>query len=90
MADHMLDCVPVCPDNPSIEKDEALCVKCGHWAAVCKEEIGVAELCSSAAPMVFPCIYCGQCAAVCPEGAIRVKSQIEAVARARRLFTRSG
>lgn len=84
MADYMLDCVPVCPNNPSIEKDEALCVKCGHCVAVCKEEIGVAEFCASADPKGFPCIHCGQCAAACPEGAIQGKSQMEAVARALR------
>lgn len=33
--------VPIEPDNPSIERIESLCVKCGLCAKVCRDPIGV-------------------------------------------------
>lgn len=79
MIDYQMNCVPVCPENPAIEKDSDLCVNCGHCLAVCKEEIGVAELCDIHVMETFSCIHCGQCAAACPEGAVRGKNQLEQV-----------
>lgn len=66
-------CVSVSADNPSIVKDETLCVECGHCLAVCQEEIGAAGK---------TCINCGQCSAACPEQSIRVRSEIELVREA--------
>lgn len=42
MAELEKNYVPVCADNPAIEKDQNLCANCGHCLAVCREEIGVA------------------------------------------------
>lgn len=81
MTDMELRSVPVSADNPSIEKDESLCAKCGHCLAVCREEIGVAEHCRNLPADRFACINCGQCAAVCPEGALKGKCSWREVAR---------
>ncbi len=80
MADIGLNCVPVYPDNPSIEKNMALCTSCGHCLAVCREEIGVAA--HMTAGERFACVHCGQCVAACPEGALRVRDSLQAVRQA--------
>ncbi len=35
--------VPIEPENPSIERIESLCVKCGLCAKVCRDPIGVLD-----------------------------------------------
>lgn len=76
-------CVSVAQDNPSIIKDERLCVECGHCLAVCQEEIGVAgKPLPSADGSAVSCIGCGQCGAACPEQSIQVRSEIDCVREA--------
>ena len=75
--------VPIEPDNPSIERIESLCVKCGLCAKVCRDPIGVLgkyELQETGDKAV--CIHCGQCANVCPMASIVEKSEVESVQKA--------
>ncbi|RHR32445.1 iron hydrogenase [Clostridium sp. AF19-22AC] len=63
--------IPIEKDNPSIKRNEDLCIKCGQCRRVCEEEIGVGKLYSlkSTSDKAI-CIHCGQCANVCPVGSI--------------------
>lgn len=75
--------VPIEPDNPSIERIESLCVKCGLCTKVCRDPIGVLgkyELQETGDKAV--CIHCGQCANVCPTASIVEKSEVESVQKA--------
>ena len=77
--------VPIEADNPSIVRNESLCVKCGQCRNVCTSPIGV--LGSYALEQTGDraiCIHCGQCANVCPVGSItevyeyqKVKAAVE-------------
>ena len=63
--------VPIEADNPSIVRDESLCVKCGQCRNVCTSPIGV--LGTYALEQTGDraiCIHCGQCANVCPVDSI--------------------
>ncbi len=63
--------VPIEADNPSIVRNESLCVKCGQCRNVCTSPIGV--LGTYALEQTGDraiCIHCGQCANVCPVGSI--------------------
>lgn len=63
--------VPIEADNPSIVRNESLCVKCGQCRNVCTSPIGVLE--TYALEQTGDraiCIHCGQCANVCPVGSI--------------------
>ena len=63
--------VPIEADNPSIVRNESLCVKCGQCRNVCPSPIGV--LGTYALEQTGDraiCIHCGQCANVCPVGSI--------------------
>ncbi len=63
--------IPIEPDNPSIRRQEDLCIKCGQCRRVCEEEIGVGRLYSlKSTHDKAICIHCGQCANVCPAGSI--------------------
>lgn len=63
--------IPIEPDNPSIRRDEALCIKCGQCRRTCEEEIGVGKLYSlQKTNDKAICIHCGQCANVCPVNSI--------------------
>ena len=63
--------IPIEPDNPSIRRQEELCIKCGQCRRVCEEEIGVGRLYSlKSTKDKAICIHCGQCANVCPAGSI--------------------
>ena len=63
--------VPIDTDNPSITRNESLCVNCGLCKEVCSKYIGIhgtytlEQTCGRAV-----CIHCGQCANVCPTGSI--------------------
>lgn len=63
--------IPIEQDNPSIMRQEDLCIKCGQCRRVCEEEIGVGKLYSleSTGDKAI-CIHCGQCANICPAGSI--------------------
>lgn len=63
--------VPIEADNPSIVRNESLCIKCGQCRNVCTSPVGV--LGTYALEQTGDraiCIHCGQCANVCPVGII--------------------
>ena len=63
--------VPIEEDNPSIVRNESLCIKCGQCRNVCTSPVGV--LGTYALEQTGDraiCIHCGQCANVCPVGSI--------------------
>nr|WP_294494961.1 [FeFe] hydrogenase, group A [uncultured Mediterraneibacter sp.] len=63
--------VPIEEDNPSIRRNEELCVKCGMCKAVCTSPIGVHGTYSfEDTNGRAVCINCGQCANVCPTASI--------------------
>jgi iron-only hydrogenase group A len=77
--------VPIELDNPSIKRNEQLCIKCGQCKEICTNYIGVHNtytLEQTGGKAV--CINCGQCANVCPVSSITeqyeypdVKKEIE-------------
>lgn len=75
--------VPIDCDNPSIERDEEKCVKCGQCREICTSYIGVhgtytlEDTCDRAV-----CIHCGQCANVCPVSSIHEKYEYQDVKKA--------
>ena len=63
--------MPIEADNPSIVRNESLCIKCGQCSNVCTSPVGV--LGTYALEQTGDraiCIHCGQCANVCPVGSI--------------------
>ena len=63
--------VPIELDNPSIVRNESLCIKCGMCKEVCTKQIGVLgtySLEETGGKAI--CIHCGQCANVCPPSSI--------------------
>lgn len=63
--------VPIECDNPSIQRDEEKCIRCGQCKQICQDYIGVhgtytLEETNDRAV----CINCGQCANVCPVSSI--------------------
>lgn len=72
--------VPIEPDNPSIRREEAKCIKCGQCREVCTNAIGVAGTFSLEKTQdVAVCINCGQCANVCPAESITEAYEYKAV-----------
>ena len=63
--------VPIEQDNPSIIREEELCIKCGMCRNVCQEKIGVhgTYTLEETGDRAI-CIHCGQCANVCPVNSI--------------------
>ena len=75
--------IPIEPDNPSIMRQEDLCIKCGQCRRVCEEEIGVGKLYSlESTGDKAVCIHCGQCANVCPAGSITEVYEYQEVRKA--------
>ncbi|MDY5971517.1 MAG: [FeFe] hydrogenase, group A [Butyricicoccus sp.] len=75
--------VPIEPDNPSICRDESLCIKCGMCREVCTRQIGVHgtyTLEQTGGKAI--CIHCGQCANVCPPASITEVYEYPAVREA--------
>ena len=75
--------VPLEPDNPSVKRDENLCIKCGMCKNICKDYLSVLgnyELSCTGDKAI--CIHCGQCANVCPVGSITEQYEYEDVKRA--------
>lgn len=61
-------------DNPSIQRLEFKCIKCGNCKTVCTDYIGVCGTYDLKATGDKPiCINCGQCANVCPADSITEK-----------------
>ncbi len=74
--------VPIEQDNPSIMRNEDLCIKCGQCRDVCRDYIGVHDtyrLEDTGNRAV--CINCGQCANVCPVSSITEKYEYPDVKR---------
>ena len=72
--------VPIEQDNPSIIRNEALCIKCGMCKEVCTQQIGVHgtyTLDETGGKAI--CIHCGQCANVCPPASITEAYEYPAV-----------
>jgi iron-only hydrogenase group A len=64
--------VPIEPGNPSVERIEEKCIKCGNCRDICRDYISVLGYYDLAhTDDTAVCIHCGQCANVCPTGAIR-------------------
>jgi len=63
--------IPIDEGNPSIKRDEDLCVKCGACRKVCDTHMAVGRLydLESTGDRAI-CINCGQCANVCPTNSI--------------------
>ena len=59
--------VPIECDNPSIQRDEEKCIKCGQCKNICQDYIGVHGTYSlEETSDKAICINCGQCANACP------------------------
>ena len=72
--------VPIEPGNPSIERLEEKCIKCGNCRDVCRDYISVLGYYDlEHTDDTAVCIHCGQCANVCPTGAIRETPETESV-----------
>ncbi|MBQ1249816.1 MAG: iron hydrogenase small subunit [Selenomonadales bacterium] len=72
--------VPIEQDNPSICREEELCIKCGQCKVVCTNDIGVHgtyTLAQTGGKAI--CIHCGQCANVCPPASITEVYEYQAV-----------
>lgn len=75
--------VPIEPDNPSIERNEETCIKCGQCKNICTEYIGVHNTYTlEETKDVAVCINCGQCANVCPVSSITEKMEYKEVEKA--------
>ena len=75
--------VPIEKDNPSICRDEALCIKCGQCRDVCTDYIGVhGTYTLEQTGGTAVCINCGQCANVCPVSSITEKYEYRDVREA--------
>ena len=74
--------VPIDPKNPSIMRDDKSCILCGQCLEVCQNVETVYNYYELPIVDEFICVHCGQCALHCPSGAIRERSNIEAVLKA--------
>lgn len=75
--------VPIEPDNPSIKREEAKCIKCGQCREICTNAIGVAGTFNLKDTQdIAVCINCGQCANVCPVNSITEVYEYPSVASA--------
>lgn len=75
--------VPIELDNPSICRDESLCIKCGQCRSVCSDYIGVHDTYRMEdTGNRAVCINCGQCANVCPVSSITEKYEYPDIQKA--------
>lgn len=75
--------VPIELDNPSICRQEELCIKCGMCKDICTEYIGIHNTYRlEDTNDVAVCIHCGQCANVCPVSCIQEKKEYKQVMEA--------
>lgn len=75
--------VPIEKDNPSICRDEELCIKCGQCKDICTDYIGVhGTYTLEQTGGTAVCINCGQCANVCPVSSITEKYEYHDVKKA--------
>ena len=75
--------IPINAENPSIRRDEALCIKCGACRRVCEAEIAVGRMydLESTGDRAI-CVHCGQCANVCPVDSITEQYEYAEVKKA--------
>ena len=65
-------------NNPSICREDSLCVNCTMCKQVCEEYVGVhGHYDLNKTGDLAICIHCGQCIGACPTGAIQVKSETQ-------------
>ena len=75
--------IPISANNPSIMRDEALCIKCGACRHVCETDVAVGRLYDLESTDDCPiCIHCGQCANVCPQNSITEQYEYHEVKKA--------
>ncbi len=75
--------VPIEEDNPSIQRIEERCIKCGICKEVCTHSIGVhGTYTLEQTGNEAICIHCGQCANVCPVDSIVEKYEYPDVKKA--------
>ena len=75
--------VPIELNNPSIERIESLCIKCGQCKEICSNYIGVHNTYKlENTNNTAVCINCGQCANVCPVSSITEKYEYPDVKKA--------
>jgi len=75
--------VPIEADNPSIQRWEDKCIRCGMCKEVCTQKMGVhGTYTLEQTGDKAVCIYCGQCANVCPVDSITERDETEAVRKA--------
>ena len=75
--------VPIDTDNPSVFRDESLCIKCGQCKEICTSYIGVHDTYTlEQTGNRAICINCGQCANVCPVSSITEKYEYQDVKKA--------
>ncbi|MGI6031768.1 MAG: [FeFe] hydrogenase, group A [Eubacteriales bacterium] len=75
--------VPIEADNPSIERLEDKCIKCGMCKEVCTQRMGVhGSYTFDQTGGHAVCIYCGQCANVCPVDSIVERDECPQVQKA--------
>lgn len=75
--------VPIEKDNPSICRDEELCIKCGQCRDICTDYIGVhGTYTLEQTGGTAVCINCGQCANVCPVSSITEQYEYHDVKKA--------
>ena len=73
--------VAISLENPSIQRLEFKCIKCGACKIVCTNDIGVCGTYDLAKTGDNPiCIHCGQCANVCPVDSITERVEVYQVA----------
>ena len=76
--------VAIEPDNPSIQRLEFKCIKCGNCKTVCTDYIGVCGTYDLKATGDKPiCINCGQCANMCPVDSISLACPTAALWKAK-------
>ena len=72
--------VAIDKDNPSVERIEDRCIKCGQCARVCNEFVSVNnnyDLQKTCGKSI--CVNCGQCIKVCPTNSLVVKQEYQKV-----------
>ena len=63
--------IPIDCANPSIVRNEEICIRCGACRRVCEREVAVGRLYDMDSTGDIPiCVHCGQCANVCPPDSI--------------------
>lgn len=75
--------VPIEEDNPSIQRLEEKCIRCGMCKEVCTHKMGVhGSYTLDQTGDRAVCIYCGQCANACPVDSIVERDETDALRRA--------